>query len=162
MQAIRRTEFWASSVAIALLVTTLAALPSFGAGAVPSGPTPPLGVHLSYLDDPTTAVLTWYTASASTSRAEWGRSLGPPYSFHTTGTDYSSPGGSFLHRATLTLLTPGARYYYRVGDAAIGGIRLVAASDQSLVRIRRTENIADRDQVGGARDIRIPRGQATP
>src|SRR6266571_6730082 len=53
----------------------------------------PLGVHLSYLDDPTTAVLTWYTASASTSRAEWGRSLGPPYSFHTTGTDYGSPGG---------------------------------------------------------------------
>ncbi len=122
MQVVRWTGFWASSVAIVVFVTTLAALPSFGAGAVPFGPTPPLGVHLSYLDDPTTAVLTWYTASASTSRAEWGRSLGPPYSFHTTGTDYGSPGGSFLHRANLTLLTPGARYYYRVGDAAMNSV----------------------------------------
>jgi len=45
-----------------------------------------------------------------------------------------------------------------VRNAACLGIRLVAASDQSLVGIRRTENIADSDQVGGTRHIRIPRG----
>ncbi|TLY37355.1 MAG: hypothetical protein E6K61_12195, partial [Nitrospirae bacterium] len=122
LQAIRWSGFWASSIAIIVVLTGLALLPSFGAGAVPSGPNPPLGVHLSYLDDPSTAVITWYTASASTSRAEWGRSLGPPYEFHTSGTDYSSPGSSFLHRANLTLLTPGARYYYRVGDAAMSSV----------------------------------------
>jgi hypothetical protein len=119
MQAIRWNGFWASSIAVIVVLTTLALLPSFGGGAVPSGPNPPLGVHLSYLDDPTTAAITWYTASASTSRAEWGPILGPPYAFQTSGVDYSSPGGSFLHRANLTGLTPGAKYYYRVGNAAM-------------------------------------------
>jgi hypothetical protein len=116
MQAVRWSGFWAASVAIVLFVTTLAALPSFGAGAVPVGPNPPLGVHLSYLDDPTSATITWQTASPSSSRAEWGRSLGPPYASAAAGTDYTSPGGLYLHEATLSGLTPGAKYYYRVGD----------------------------------------------
>src|SRR2546428_5658211 len=119
LHSVRLSGFWASSIAVIVVLTTLTLLPSFGGAAVPSGTNPPLGVHLSYLDDPTAAAITWYTASASTSRAEWGPSLGPPYAFHTAGTDYSSPGGSFLHRADLTGLTPGAKYYYRVGDAAM-------------------------------------------
>src|SRR3989454_1437564 len=48
-----------------------------------------------------------------------------------------------------------------VRNAACGGTRPVAASEQSLIGIRRTEYIADRDQVGGTRDVRIPGGQAT-
>jgi len=71
------------------------------------------------MDNPATAVVTWHTTNASTSRADWGSSTGPPYSFTAAGTDYLSPGGSFLHRVTLTGLTPGSRYYYRVGDATM-------------------------------------------
>jgi hypothetical protein len=84
-----------------------------------SGPNPPGGVHLSFLDDPTSAVITWHTGAPSTSRAEWGISAGPPYPNAVAGVDYTSPGGSFLHAATLTGLTPGATYYYRVGDDAM-------------------------------------------
>src|SRR3989475_10595388 len=51
LQAIRWSGFWASSIAVIVVLTGLALLPSFGAGAVPSGPNPPLGVHLRYLDD---------------------------------------------------------------------------------------------------------------
>src|SRR5207247_9485542 len=40
----------------------------------PTGPNPPLGIHLSYLDDPTTAVVTWHTASPEHSCADWGTS----------------------------------------------------------------------------------------
>jgi len=76
-------------------------------------------VHLSYLDDPKAATITWYTASATTSRAEWGRSVGPPYPFHKAGDDYASPGGIRLHVVNLTGLTPGATYFYRVGDASM-------------------------------------------
>jgi len=84
-----------------------------------SGPNPPRGIHLSFLDDPTNAVITWHTVSAATSRAEWGTSPGPDYPFSVSGTDYSSPGGSLLHAATLTGLAPGETYYYRVGDAGM-------------------------------------------
>ena len=93
--------------------------PGFGGSAAPSGANPPLGVHLSYLDDPTAATITWYTAYATTSRAEWGRSVGPPYPFHKAGDDYASPGGIRLHVVNLTGLTPGATYFYRVGDASM-------------------------------------------
>jgi len=116
---VRSSGFWASSIAIIVVLTTLTLLPSFGASAAPSGTNPPSGVHLSYLDDPTTATITWYTAAATTSRAEWGRSIGPPYPFHASGTDYASPGGTPLHVVTLTGLTPGATYFYRIGDASM-------------------------------------------
>src|SRR5438128_4628205 len=119
MQDVRWSGFWASTVAIVLFITTLAALPSFGAGAVASGTNPPLGVHLSYLDDPTAATITWYTAGATSSRAEWGRSIGPPYPFQKAGDDYASPGGTHLHVVNLTGLTPGATYFYRIGDASM-------------------------------------------
>ena len=49
-----------------------------------TGPNPPLGIHLSYLDDPTTAVVTWHTASPSTSRADWGTTSGGSYPFSAT------------------------------------------------------------------------------
>ncbi|HWM53584.1 MAG TPA: fibronectin type III domain-containing protein, partial [Thermoplasmata archaeon] len=115
----RWSGFWASSIAVIVVLTTLTLLPSFGGSAVPSGTNPPLGVHLSYLDDPTMATITWYTTAATTSRAEWGRSIGPPYLFHTSGVDYASPGGTHLHVVNLTGLTPGATYFYRIGDAGM-------------------------------------------
>ena len=119
LRAIHWRGFWASSIAVLFVLTALAVLPSFGGSAAPSGSNPPLGVHLSYLDDPTAATITWYTASATTSRAEWGRSVGPPYPFHKAGDDYASPGGIRLHVVNLTGLTPGATYFYRVGDASM-------------------------------------------
>ena len=85
----------------------------------PTGPNPPLGIHLSYLDDPTTAVVTWHTASPSTSRADWGTSSGGSYPFSSSGVDYASPMGTFLHAVTLSDLIPSSRYYYRVGDASM-------------------------------------------
>lgn len=87
--------------------------------AAASGPNPPRGIHLSYLEDPTSAVFTWHTTSAASSRADWGTTPGGPYEFTANGTNYTSPGGSFLHTVTLTGLTPGLRYYYRVGDEAM-------------------------------------------
>src|SRR5256712_3688937 len=119
MQAVRWSGFWASTVAIVLFITPLAALPSFGAGAVASGTNPPLGVHLSYLDDPTAATITWYTAAGTESAAEGGRAVGRPYLFHASGVDYASPGGTHLHVVNLTGLTPGATYFYRIGDAGM-------------------------------------------
>src|SRR5438093_1058801 len=62
-------------------------LPWAGGRDAPSGVKPVLGVPLSYRDDPTAATITWYTAAAATSRAEWGRSVGPPYPFHKAGDD---------------------------------------------------------------------------
>jgi len=85
----------------------------------PTGPNPPLGIHLSYLDDPTTAVVTWHTASPATSRADWGTSSGGSYPFSASGVDYASPMGTFLHAVTLSDLIPSSRYYYRVGDASM-------------------------------------------
>jgi len=105
---VRRSGFWSSSVAVIVVLTTLTLLPSFGGSAAPSGTNPPLGVHLSYLDDPTMATITWYTTAATTSRAEWGRSIGPSYLFHASGVDYASPGGTHLHVVNLTGLTAGA------------------------------------------------------
>src|SRR2546428_1752875 len=119
LHSVRWGGFWASSIAVIVVLTTLTLLPSFGGSAVPSGANPPLGVHLSYLDDPTKATITWYTTAATTSRAEWGRSIGPPYLFHASGVDYVSPGGTRLHVVNLTGLTPGATYFYRIGDAGM-------------------------------------------
>src|SRR2546425_9058792 len=117
--SVRYSGFWASSVAVIVVLTTLTVLPSFGGSAAPSGTNPPLGVHLSYLDDPTKATITWYTTAATTSRAEWGRSIGPPYLFHASGVDYVSPGGTHLPVVNLTGLPPGATYFYRIGDAGM-------------------------------------------
>src|SRR3989454_547158 len=78
LHSVRWGGFWASSIAVIVVLTTLTLLPSFGGSAAPSGTNPPLGVHLSYLDDPTKATITWYTTATTTSRAESGRSIGPP------------------------------------------------------------------------------------
>lgn len=104
---------------VALLLSAGAIVITPRAEAGPFGPNPPLGVHLSYAGDPATTVITWHTSLDSTSRAEWGVSPGPPFSGAATGTDYTSPGGTFLHTVTLTGLVPDTRYYYRVGDAAM-------------------------------------------
>src|SRR5438067_1790284 len=85
----------------------------------PTGPNPPLGIHLSYLDDPTTAVVTWHTASPAPSRPGWGTSSGGSYPCSASGVDYASPMGTFLHAVTLSNLIPSSRYYYRVGDASM-------------------------------------------
>src|SRR5204863_4357576 len=85
----------------------------------PTGPNPPLGIHLSYLDDPTTAVVTWQTASPATSRADWGTSFGGSYPFSASGMDYASPIATFPHAVTLTKLIPSSLYYYRVEDASL-------------------------------------------
>ena len=95
----------------------------------PAGFNPPRGLHLSYLDDPTTAVLTWATRSPETSRVDWGPSAGGPYPSSAHGTDYQSPGGSYLHTVTLTGLTPGQRYYYRAGNGT-----MASASDDASFR----------------------------
>src|SRR2546428_2447596 len=119
LHSVRCSGFWASSIAVIVILTTLTILPSFGGSAAPSGTNPPLRVHLSYLNDPTMATITWYTTATTTSRAEWGRSIGPPYLFHASGVDYASPGGTHLHVVNLTGLTPGATYSYRIGDAGM-------------------------------------------
>src|SRR2546426_2545106 len=119
LHSVRCSGFWASSIAVIVVLTTLTLLPSFGGSAAPAGTNPPLGVHLSYLDDPTMATITWYTTASTTSRAEWGRSIGPPYLFHASGVDYASPGGTHLHVVNLTGITPGATYFYRIGDAGM-------------------------------------------
>ena len=99
----------ATTVASAQLTSTVAS----------AGPDVPRGVHLSYPDDPTKAILTWHTLFPSTSRAEWGPVPGPPYPNSAEGADYSSPNGSLLHSVTLDGLLPNTTYYYRVGDATM-------------------------------------------
>jgi hypothetical protein len=123
-------------VAFVACVVVLGVSASTASAAVTTvGPNPPRGIHLSYLNDPSTAVIAWYTASASSSRAEWGPNPGPPYPHTTSGTEFRSPGGTFLHTTTLTSLTPGTTYYYRVGDAAMaswsgeGSFRSAPAAD---------------------------------
>lgn len=64
-------------------------------------------------------MLTWHTASAATSRAEWGTAPGPPFPNAAAGTDYVAPNGTFLHTVSLTGLVPGTLYHYRVGDASM-------------------------------------------
>src|SRR5437764_15284894 len=56
-----------------------------------TGPNPPLGIHLSYLDDPTTAVVTWHTASPATSRADWVATSGRSYPFSSRGPSSATP-----------------------------------------------------------------------
>jgi len=107
------------SLILFLALGALIVLPAVPEAGTTSGPDPPRGVHWSYTGDPTEAVATWHTIAASTSRAEWGTSPGAPYPNSVAGTDYSSPGGSFLHTATLTGLTPYTTYYYRLGDVAM-------------------------------------------
>ncbi|TLZ41247.1 MAG: hypothetical protein E6K19_08850, partial [Methanobacteriota archaeon] len=108
--------FVGAPMAILLAVPALGVI---GPNAIPTGPNPPLGVHLSYPDDPSMATITYHTATATTARAEWDQSIGPPYTFSATGFDYTSPGGTFLHVVNLTGLVPGARYFYRLGDASM-------------------------------------------
>jgi hypothetical protein len=81
----------------------------------------PRGIHLSYLNDPTSAAVTWHTSDPADARAEWGPTVGGPYPSSAAGVSYASPGGSYLHTATLTGLTPGTRYYYRVGNGSATG-----------------------------------------
>src|SRR5207245_9297350 len=69
--------------------------------------------------EPTIAPITWYTRATTTWVAEWARAIGPPYLFHASGVDYASPGGTHLHVVNLTGLTPGATYFYRIGDAGM-------------------------------------------
>src|SRR5437899_6956539 len=101
LHSVRRSGFWSSSIAVIVVLTTLTLLPSFGGAAAPSGTNPPLGMHLSYLDDPTMATITWYTTATTTSRAEWGRSIGPPALFHASGADDASAGGPSRHAGNL-------------------------------------------------------------
>src|SRR5687768_13519490 len=75
----------AAVLALALLASVIGV--STGVSADVSGPNPPLGIHLSYLGNPTQAVITWHTASTSTSRVEWGTTRGPPYPNVATGSD---------------------------------------------------------------------------
>src|SRR3989449_5207031 len=119
LHSVRCSGFWVSSVAVVVVLTALTLLPSFGGSAAPSGTNPPLGVHLSYLNDPTQATITWYTTATTTSRAEWGRSIGPSYLFHASGVDYASPGGTHLHVVNLTGLTAGAASFFRIRGARL-------------------------------------------
>lgn len=103
-----------------VLVALLAGAWSMSAtNAVTVGPNPPLDVHLSYGNDSSQAVVTWRTASSATSRVEWGPSHGPPYRKTANGTDYTSPGGSFLHTVVLTGLVSQTTYHYRAGDQSM-------------------------------------------
>src|SRR5436305_15139005 len=63
----------------------------------PTRPNPPLGIHLSYLDDPTTAVVTSHTASPATSRADSRTNSGGSYPFSPSGAVSPPPMGTFLH-----------------------------------------------------------------
>src|SRR5438132_12403843 len=119
----RTAALLASGLLLASVLASFVLMGNFPAelaeAAGPTGPNPPLGIHLSYLDDPTTAVVTWHTASPATSRADWGTTSGGSYPFSPTGVDYASPMGTFLHAVTLSDLIPSSRYYYRVGDASM-------------------------------------------
>ncbi len=116
-----RRAIRALALCFLLVASVYVALPflptASGADPGESGVNPPRGIHLSYHDDPTTAVMTWYTRDPSTSRADWGFDPGPPFPNSAAGTDYTSPNGTFLHTVSLTGLVPGAVYHYRVGDA---------------------------------------------
>src|SRR3990172_7871138 len=114
----RASRVLAFAFAVLMAVPVLAILAPGGAEAATAGPNPPKGVHLSW-STASEVKITWHTASASTSRAEWGTAPGPPYDNAAAGTDYDSPGGAPLHVVTLASLQPNTLYYYRVGDAAM-------------------------------------------
>src|SRR5947199_9399332 len=71
-----------------------------------TGPNPPLGIHLSYLDDPPTPVVTWQPASPAPSRPDRGTSSGRAYPFAPTGAAYRAPMRPLLHAATRRNLIP--------------------------------------------------------
>src|SRR5216117_1084918 len=60
----RTAALLSSGLLLASVLTSFVLMGNFPSelaeAAGPTGPNPPLGIHLSYLDDPTTAVVTWH------------------------------------------------------------------------------------------------------
>src|SRR5207244_1040923 len=80
---------------------------------------PTRGRHPSYHDNPQKVTSTREKDADTPAGAEGGRSIGLPNLFQATGVDYGSPGGTRLQVVNLTGLTPGATYFYRIGDAGM-------------------------------------------
>jgi hypothetical protein len=134
--------------------------------ATPSGPPVPAGsqiqaprqepqtsmvdqIHLSWLGDPaTTMTVMWHTPSAANpAKVQYGPRTGRESV--TAGTTSESTGEGYLHTVTLTGLTPGSTYHYRVsGDDGLwstdhsfrtaplaeGEFRFLAAADMGTPR----------------------------
>src|SRR5437660_9827871 len=101
----RTAALLSSGLLLASVLVSLVLIGNFPAelaeAAGPTGPNPPLGIHLSFLDDPTTAVVTWHTASPATSRADWGTTSGGPDPASARGRAYASLMGTFLRAVHL-------------------------------------------------------------
>ncbi len=77
---------------------------------------PPNQVHLSTTSDPSNSItVTWQTYSSTSSTVQYGvtQVLGSIIE----GSQFTYAGyDGYLHSATLSSLTPGTTYYYKVGD----------------------------------------------
>ena len=70
---------------------------------------PPLDVHLSWMNDPTTTMtMTWRTTESTSSIVQYG--LDSSYGNEESGAN------SIYHSVEVTGLTPETTYHYRVGD----------------------------------------------
>ncbi len=76
----------------------------------------PNQIHLSTTSDPSNSIsITWQTPSSTASSVEYGLSSSLGSSVSGSQYQYSGYNG-YMHVATLSSLTPGTAYYYRVGD----------------------------------------------
>ena len=87
--------------------------------------TKPEQLRLSLTQRPSEMVVSWTTHQNSSSEVQYGPTPGAHHlTAHGSSTvDFGEHAFGWrgrLHRATMTGLTPGVRYYYRVGDA-VGG-----------------------------------------
>ncbi|NKB72011.1 MAG: DUF5060 domain-containing protein [Candidatus Latescibacteria bacterium] len=78
-----------------------------------TGPEVPDQIHLSWSGDPaTTLSLTWHTADAAPTWAQYRRVDQPDWR-RAEGISFPAPGKGHLHRVDLTGLEPGTAYEYR-------------------------------------------------
>ena len=100
----------------------------------PPGPPGPSGcapsqLFINYADSPDQMRVSWATACQATAAVAFGASPGSlttvtgPAPSQYKAPSYTSP---YLYHVTLTGLTPGAQYYYQVGDATSGKSALLS------------------------------------
>ena len=92
-------------------------------GTVAAAPCAPVQQFINYADSPDQMRISWATACQATAAVSYGTSptsmqtvTGPAPSTYTAPL-YTSP---YIYHVTLKGLTPGATYYYQVGDATSG------------------------------------------
>jgi hypothetical protein len=93
------------------------------AGAAAAAPCTPEQLFINYADSPSQMRVSWATACAATAVVNYGatsalgQSVTGPAPAQYKAPLYTSP---YIYHVTLTGLTPGAKYFYQVGDAASG------------------------------------------